>query len=159
MQKKKDSQKIVDIKNKKVFHDFFVGDAFEAGIVLKGTEVKSIRDGKVQLSDSFVRINRTGEAFLFNANISEYDFGNLENHEPTRTRKLLLNKSELRKLRIAIEKDGGTVLPIKMYFSHGIVKVEIAVCRAKKLFDKREDMKNSTELREAQRAVSDLKRR
>jgi SsrA-binding protein len=147
-----------EIRNKKATHNYFIEERFEAGIVLCGTEVKSIRLGHAQISDAFVRMNRGLEAALFNANIAEYSFGNIENHRVTRARKLLLHKSELKKLKNAIEKDGLTVLPLRIFFSHGLAKIEIAICRGKKLFDKREVLKKRTELREAERAMARFKR-
>jgi len=105
-----------EIRNKKASHDYFIEDKFDAGIVLQGTEVKSIRQGHAQISDAFVRFNRSGEAVLFNANIEEYSFGNVQNHEIKRARKLLLHKNELRKLKAAIEMSGLTVLPLRMFF-------------------------------------------
>ncbi len=151
---KVDKSFVGDIKNKKAFHNFFVEERFEAGIVLTGTEVKAIRAGCAQITESFVKINKHSEVILFNTNISEYSFGNISNHETTRTRKLLLHRSEIKKLKDAIEKKGLTVLPLKIFLSHGLIKVEIAICRGKKFFDKREVLKSRTELREAQRMLS-----
>ncbi|MDR0679943.1 MAG: SsrA-binding protein SmpB [Puniceicoccales bacterium] len=147
-----------EIHNKKAVHNYLIGDKFEAGVVLCGTEVKAIRQGQAQISDAFVRFNRASDAILFNANIAEYSFGNTENHPVTRARKLLLHKNELKKLKAAIEIDGLAVLPLRMFFSHGLVKVEIAICRGKKLFDKRETLKKRTALREAERALARFKR-
>ncbi|MDR3274055.1 MAG: SsrA-binding protein SmpB [Puniceicoccales bacterium] len=147
-----------EIRNKRASHDYFIEDKFKAGVVLRGTEVKSIRQGRAQISDAFVRFNPSGEAVLFNANIEEYSFGNVQNHEIKRARKLLLHKNELKKLRAAIEMDGLTVLPLRMFFSHGLVKVEVAICRGKKLFDKREALKKRTELREAERDLARFRR-
>ncbi|MDR2436271.1 MAG: SsrA-binding protein SmpB [Puniceicoccales bacterium] len=147
-----------EIRNKKASHEYLIGEKFEAGIVLCGTEVKAIRLGHAQISDAFVRMNRDSEAILFNANIAEYSFGNVENHEATRARKLLLHKSELKKLKTAVEKAGLTVLPLRIFFSHGLAKVEIAICQGKKLFDKREALKKRTELREAERAMARFRR-
>lgn len=148
---------IKEIRNKKVAHNFFIEDKFEAGVVLCGTEVKAVRVGHAQLSEAFIKINKNSEVVLFNANISEYSFGNIANHETTRTRKLLLHKNEIKKLKNAIEKDGLTVLPLRMFLSHGLIKVEIAICRGKKLFDKRETLKKRTELREAERMLAKFK--
>ncbi len=145
---------VCDIKNKKATHNYFIEERFVAGVVLSGTEVKAIRAGHAQITEAFVKINRNGEVILFNANIAEYSFGNIANHETTRTRKLLLHKSEVKKLRSAIEKDGLTVLPLRIFLSHGLIKVEIAICRGKKLFDKREALKERTELREAERVLT-----
>ncbi len=147
-----------DIKNKKAAHNFFIEERFEAGIVLSGTEVKAIRAGHAQITEAFIRIDRAGIPVLFNANIDEYRFGNIANHAPTRTRVLLLHKSEIRKLRAAIEKDGLTVLPLRLFLSHGLIKLELAICRGKKLFDKRATLKERTEWREAERALSKIRR-
>jgi SsrA-binding protein len=152
------SDRTREIRNKKASHEYFIEDKFEAGIVLHGTEVKAIRLGYAQISDAFVKFTGNGEAVLFNANIGEYSFGNVYNHETTRARKLLLHKSELRKLKAAVEMDGLTVLPLRLFCSHGLIKAEIAICRGKKLFDKRETMKKRTELREAQRALAKFRR-
>ncbi|MDR2720982.1 MAG: SsrA-binding protein SmpB [Puniceicoccales bacterium] len=146
-----------EIRNKKASHEYFIGERFEAGIVLCGTEVKAIRLGHAQISDAFVRMNRDFEAILFNANIAEYSFGNVGNHKATRARKLLLHKSELKKLKTAMERAGLTVLPLRIFFSHGLAKVEVAICQGKKLFDKRDALKKRTELRETERAMARFK--
>lgn len=144
----------INIKNKKAAHNFFIEEHFVAGIILTGTEVKAIRAGHAQITEAFIRIDRDGCPVLFNANIDEYRFGNFANHEVTRARKLLLHKSEVRKLKNAIEKDGLTVLPLRLFLLHGLIKVEIAICRGKKLFDKRASMKERTEWREAERELT-----
>lgn len=126
--------------NKKAFHDYFIEEKFEAGMVLKGTEVKSLRMGKANLNDSFA-IVKNGEAFLHNLHISPYDFGNRENHDPDRMRKLLLHKKEIGKLFGRIREQGYSVVPLRLYFKNGMVKVEIGLAKGKKLYDKREDMK------------------
>ncbi|MBO6102806.1 MAG: SsrA-binding protein SmpB [Opitutales bacterium] len=148
------SARVAEIRNRKASHNYFIGETFEAGIVLTGTEVKSVRMGRAQLQESFVRISAGLEAVLYNAHISEYDFGNFYNHVPTRERKLLLHKKEILKLKAASERDGLAIIPVKMYFSKGRVKVLIALCKGKKLFDKRESLKKSQALREANRAMS-----
>lgn len=140
------------ILNNKVFHDYFVEDKFEAGVILTGTEVKSIRAGHAQIADAFVKFER-GKAVLFNSYIDEYAFGNKQNHESRRTRVLLLHKRECERLRMAVEKEGLAVIPTRMYFKGALVKVEIALCKGKKLHDKRESIKEKTALREAERAV------
>jgi SsrA-binding protein len=147
-----------EIRNRRAFHDYFIEERFEAGIVLCGTEVKAIRLGQAQISEAFVKFTGGGEAILFNANIAEYDFGGGDNHKTARIRKLLLHGHELRKLRAAVEKDGLTVLPLRIFLSHGLVKVEIAICRGKKLFDRRETLKTRTELREAARELAKFRR-
>ncbi len=141
--------------NRKARHDYHIEETFEAGLVLTGTEVKSLRAGKVNLRDSFARIDR-GEAFLYNMHISPYDFGNRWNHDPTRTRKLLLNKAEIRRLIGKIQQQGLTLVPLKVYFNdRGIAKVELAVARGKKKWDKREDIAKREARREVERAVKE----
>jgi SsrA-binding protein len=134
--------------NKKAFHDYFVLQKAEAGVALTGTEVKSLRDGKANIKDSYV-IFKNGEAFLFNAHISPYSHGNLQNHDPERNRKLLLHRREIEKLREQVVEKGLTVVPLRLYFKGGKVKVEIAVVRGKKLYDKRETEKKRELDREA----------
>ena len=142
-----------EIKNKKAYYDYEILEKYEAGIELKGTEVKSLREGKANLRDSFVRIEN-GEAFLFNAYIAPYTHGNLFNHEPTRKRKLLLHKSEIKRLFGRTQEKGLTIVPLRMYFnSRGKVKVEIALVRGKKKFDKRETIKRRELEREARKAM------
>jgi SsrA-binding protein len=144
----------IEIKNKKAFHDYVVGDTFDAGIVLRGTEVKSVKLGNAQIKEAFVRVDRKGTLVLFNAQIDEYAFGNLENHEPKRQRFLLLHRREIRKIRSAIEREGFSAIPLKMYVFHGLVKVKFALCRGKKLYDKRHDLRQRTELRETERFLA-----
>lgn len=155
---KKERDLVGDIKNKKAAHNFFIEERFEAGIALSGTEVKAIRAGHAQISEAFVKIDKAGIPVLFNANVDEYRFGNIANHAPTRTRRLLLHKSEIRKLKNAVEKDGLTILPLRLFLSHGLIKIEIAICRGKKLFDKRATLKERTEWREAERALAKFRR-
>lgn len=126
--------------NKKAYHDFFIEEKFEAGVVLKGTEVKSLRMGKANLNDSFALV-KNGETYLHNLHISPYDFGNRENHDPDRMRKLLLHKKEIGKLFGKIREQGYSVVPLRLYFKNGMVKVELGLAKGKKLYDKREDMK------------------
>jgi SsrA-binding protein len=126
--------------NKKAFHNYFIEEKFEAGMVLKGTEVKSLRQGKANLNDSFAQV-RNGEAFLNNLHISPYDFGNRENHEPDRVRKLLLHRKEIDKLHGKVREQGYSLVPLRLYFKNGMVKVEMGLAKGKKLFDKREDLK------------------
>ena len=126
--------------NKKAFHNYFIEEKFEAGMVLKGTEVKSLRLGKANLNDSFALV-RNGEAFLNNLHISPYDFGNRENHDPDRYRKLLFHKSEISKLFIKTKERGYSLIPLKLYFKEGKVKVELGLAKGKKLYDKRDDLK------------------
>jgi SsrA-binding protein len=148
MATKPDSGEKLIASNKKAFHDYFVLQKAEAGVALTGTEVKSLRDGKANIKDSYV-LFKDGEAFLFNAHISPYSHGNLQNHEPERNRKLLLHRREIDKLREQVVEKGLTVVPLRLYFKGGKIKVEIAVVRGKKLYDKRETEKKRELDREA----------
>ena len=148
MATKPDAGEKLIASNKKAFHDYFILQKAEAGLALTGTEVKSLRDGKANIKDSYV-IFKNGEAFLFNAHISPYSHGNLQNHEPERNRKLLLHRREIEKLREQVVEKGLTVVPLRLYFKGGKVKVEIAVVRGKKLYDKRETEKKRELDREA----------
>ena len=138
--------------NKKALHDYFIVQKFEAGIALTGTEVKSLRDGKANLKDSYVTL-RDGEAFLFGTHISPYTHGNIENHDPERTRKLLLHKREIEKLKKETTEKGLTVVPLRLYFKGAKVKAEIAVVRGKKQYDKRETEKKREADRETAAAM------
>lgn len=138
--------------NKKASHNYFLEERFEAGLVLTGTEVKSLRNGHANLNDSHA-IVKTNEAFLLNCHISPYEAGNRFNHEPTRTRKLLLHKSEISKLFLKTESKGYSLIPTKLYFSKGKAKVELALAKGKKKFDKRETLKRRELDREAARAI------
>ena len=146
-----DGEKLI-ASNKKAFHDYFVLQKLEAGIELTGTEVKSLRDGKANLKDSYVVV-RDGQAFLLGAHISPYSHGNLQNHDPERTRRLLLHKREIEKLRVQIVEKGLTIVPLRLYFKGGRVKTEIAVVRGKKQYDKRETEKRREADREAAAAM------
>ena len=143
--------------NKKAFHDYFIDETFEAGIVLTGTEVKSLRAGKVNLKESFCRI-KDGEVFINNMNISEYSFGNRENHEPTRMRKLLLHHAEIDKLIRLTEQKGLALVPTKIYFKNNYVKLELGVGRGKKLHDKRQTIKQKEADREMSKAMKNAYR-
>ena len=138
--------------NKKAYHDYFVLQKLEAGIELTGTEVKSLRDGKANLKDSYVVV-KGDEAFLLATHISPYTHGNLQNHEPERTRKLLLHKREIEKLHVQLVEKGLTIVPLRLYFKGNRVKVEIAVVRGKKQYDKRETEKRREADREAAAAM------
>jgi SsrA-binding protein len=134
--------------NRAAFHNYHISDKYEAGIALTGTEVKSAMDGRIQLKDAYVGV-REGEAWLFNAHISPYSHGNRLNHEPTRTRKLLLHKREIERLDEASVKQGMTLVPTQVYLKNGRIKVEVGVARGKKLYDKRETELKRTMDREA----------
>ncbi|WP_215492452.1 SsrA-binding protein SmpB [Fenollaria sporofastidiosus] len=126
--------------NKKARHDYFIEKTYEAGLVLKGTEVKSIRQGRVNLKESYV-IVKNGEIFVFGMHVSPYKEGNIFNEDPLRTRKLLLNRKEIRKISQDIKLEGSTVVPLRLYFKHGRAKLEIALAKGKKLYDKRESQR------------------
>ena len=138
--------------NKKAFHNYFIEEKFEAGMVLKGTEVKSLRQGKANLNDSFALV-KNGEAFLNNLHISPYDFGNRENHDPERIRKLLLHRKEISRLHGKVREQGYSLVPLRLYFKNGLVKVEMGLAKGKKLYDKREDMKKQDQKREIAQAL------
>lgn len=138
MARKEDSSGIKIIaKNRKAWHEFEILDTWEAGLVLLGTEVKALRNGRVSLGDSYGEI-RKGEAWLQKMHIGPYEMGNRENHEPFRPRKLLLNKRELRKLRPKLEVQGLTLIPLKIYWKKGMVKIEMGLGKGKKVHDKRD---------------------
>lgn len=143
------SNKIV-ANNKKAYHEYFVEEKYEAGLVLVGTEVKSIRQGKVNLKDSYVGI-KSGEAFVYNLHISPYEKGNIYNVDPLRPRKLLLNKRELRKLIGLTTLKGYSLIPLNLYLKNGLVKMELSVAKGKKNYDKRQDLAKKDAERRIQR--------
>ncbi|NPV27231.1 MAG: SsrA-binding protein SmpB [Firmicutes bacterium] len=153
---KKDGVKVV-AENRRARHDYFIEETYEAGLVLTGTEVKSLRAGKANLKDSYAKVE-DGEAFLYNLHISPYEQGNRFNHDPLRTRKLLLNKSEINRLFGKTQQQGLTLVPLKLYFKRGRAKLELALARGKKLHDKREDIAERDARREIQRAIRDRER-
>ena len=138
--------------NRQARHNYFIDETYEAGLVLVGSEVKSLRDGKANLSDSYAQI-RKGEAFLINSHISPYAGANQFNHEPTRTRKLLLHAREIARLTGKTKERGLTLIPLRLYFKHGRAKVEIALARGKKLYDKRETLRRKVAQREVERSL------
>ncbi len=139
--------------NKKAFHDFNIIEKYTAGIVLFGTEIKSVRKGGVNLKDSFAKIE-DGEVWLYSCHISPYEQGNRYNKEPERKRKLLLNKKEILKMTGKIKKDGYTIIPLSMFIGDGgFAKLEIALAKGKKLYDKRDDIAKKTQTRDMQRAM------
>ncbi|MEN9508359.1 MAG: SsrA-binding protein [Gemmatimonadota bacterium] len=141
-------------RNKRARHDYEILDTWEAGIVLTGTEVKALREGRANLTDAFGIINE-GEVFLLNLHIGAYGQGNMFNHEPTRTRKLLLHKREIRRLIGSVERQGLTLVPLDLYFRRGRVKTKLALVRGKQQHDKREDLKR----RDAEREIARVLRR
>jgi SsrA-binding protein len=138
-------------QNKKAYHDFFIEETYEAGIVLQGTEIKSIRAGKVNLKDAFAKV-QNGEVFLHNMHISPYEQGNRFNHDPLRTRKLLLHRREINKLIGLTKEQGYSLVPLKLYIKNGFAKILLGLGKGKKKYDKREDMKKREAQREIERA-------
>ena len=139
-------------QNRKAYHDYHIEETFEAGIALSGTEVKSLREGKANIKDSYVII-KDHEVFLLNCHISHYSHGNIMNHDPMRTRKLLLHRKEINRLWGKTAMRGFTLIPLKIYFKGPVAKVEIALARGKKLFEKRETIKEKDARREIARAI------
>lgn len=139
-------------QNRKAYHDYHIEDTVEAGIALLGTEVKSLREGKANLKDSYV-LTKEGEAFLLNCHISPYSHGNILNHDPLRTRKLLMHREEIDKLGGKAATKGYTLIPLKIYFKDSFAKVEIGVAKGKRLFEKRETIKEREARREIARAI------
>ena len=138
--------------NRQARHNYFIDEVYEAGLVLVGSEVKSLRDGKANLVDSYARIQK-GEAFLVNVHISPYPGANQFNHEPTRMRKLLLHEREIERLTGKTKERGLTLIPLKLYFKNGRAKVELGLARGKKLYDKRETLKRKMAQREVERSL------
>lgn len=138
-------------QNKKAYHDFFIEDTFQAGISLAGTEVKSLRSGRCNLKDSYVLLSER-EAFIVNMHISPYEQGNIFNKDPLRKRKLLLHKREIIRLAAAVSREGYTIVPTKIYFAGSLVKIDIAMAKGKKLYDKRDDMAKKDQTREMEKS-------
>ena len=148
MAKEKGSRLIAN--NKKAYHDYFIEETYEAGIALHGTEVKSLRMGKCSIKESFVRIENE-EVYIYGMHISPYEKGKIFNRDPLRVKKLLLHKSEIRKMKGKIAEKGYTLVPLKVYFNRSLVKVEIGLAKGKKLYDKRQDIAKKDQRREAER--------
>ena len=136
--------------NKKAYHDYFIDEKFEAGIALHGTEVKSLRMGKCSIKESFVTIHK-GEVLINHMHISPYEKGNIFNKDPLRVKKLLMHKYEINKLLGKVKEKGCTLMPLKVYFKGSLVKVEVGLCRGKKLYDKRQDIAKKDQRREAEK--------
>lgn len=137
-------------QNKKAYHDYFIEEVFQAGISLAGTEVKSLRQGKCSLKESFIRIEND-EAFIYGMHISSYEQGNIFNKDPLRTRRLLLHKSQIRKIAGAITATGYTIVPLKVYFYKSLVKLDIGIAKGKKLYDKRQTIAKNDQRRQAEK--------
>lgn len=144
-------------ENRKARHDFFIHETFEAGLALQGTEVKSLRAGKVNLKDSYAVI-KNGEVFVEHMHISPYEQGNIFNHDPLRTRKLLMHKAEIIKLFSKTREKGFTLVPLKVYFKHGRAKLELALASGKHNYDKRQDLQAKAAKRDVERALKDRQR-
>ncbi len=145
-------QELIIISNRKAFRDYHIVDRYEAGIELRGTEVKSLRQRKANLNDAYGRVE-SGEVFLHNFHINPYEFGNINNHQPLRIKKLLLHKREIRRLFGQTAERGFTLVPLRVYFKSGKVKVEMALAKGKMLYDKRQDMKKRDAEMEIRKAV------
>ena len=143
--------------NRKALRDYFVEERLEAGIQLRGTEVKSVKEGHISLVGSFASVENN-KCILTNLNITPYEYGNRFNHDPIRPRQLLLHKREIRKLRMLVEQKGYTLIPLSIYLKKGLVKVEIGTCKGKRQVDKRETVKRKTAEREAERAIAHSQR-
>lgn len=143
-------------QNRKAFHDYFIEDTLEAGIALSGTEVKSLREGKANLKDSYVLV-KGGEVFLLNCHISPYSHGNIMNHDPVRTRKLLLHRKEIDRMSGKAVAKGYTLIPLKIYFKASFAKVEIGLAKGKRLFEKRDTIKEREAKREIEKAMKNRK--
>jgi SsrA-binding protein len=155
---KKDPKRYTEVRNAKALRDYTVDERFEAGIQLRGTEVKSIRAGKSQINDAFARVEK-GEVWLYNAHIEQYAFGNIHNHDAKRIRKLLLHRRHIMKIKAALDAGGGRALvPLRMYFKEALVKVEVALCTGKKQHDRREDLKKKAHDREVDQALKARRR-
>lgn len=145
-------------ENRKARHDFTIHETYEAGIALTGTEVKSLRAGRANMKDSYAQVTRNAEVFVYNLHISPYDHGNIFNHDPLRSRRLLLHREEIRKLIGKVKEKGYALVPLKMYFTHGLVKMEIALATGKKMYDKRQDIAKKDAKREMERALKERNR-
>lgn len=149
MAQKKETQKLI-ANNKKAFHDYFIDETYEAGVVLHGTEVKSMRMGKCSIKESFIRIEN-GELFVYGMHVSPYEKGNIFNKDPLRVKKLLMHRQEINRLAGKTAEKGYTLVPLQVYFKQGKVKVEIGLARGKKLYDKREAIAKKDQRRETER--------
>ena len=145
------TEKKLIANNKKAYHDYFILEKYEAGLVLHGTEVKSLRMGKCSIKEAFIRVE-DGEMYIYGMHISPYEKGNIFNKDPLRVRKLLLHKLEIRRLMSKIKEKGYTLVPLQVYFKGSLVKVEIGLARGKKLYDKRDDLAKKDGKREIDRA-------
>lgn len=153
MSNEKASEKLV-ATNRKASHEYFIEETYEAGIALTGTEIQSVRQGRVSLGDAYAQVTN-GEVILVNSHIAEYDYGNRLNHNPRRPRKLLLHKSEIRRLDSRVRERGYTIVPLRMYLRSGLAKLEIGLARGKKTWDKRDDIAKRDVQREIERTTKE----
>jgi SsrA-binding protein len=147
------------VENRKARHDYFIHDTYEAGIALTGTEVKSLRAGKANLRDSYAQVDKSAQVYLYNLHISPYEEGNRFNHDPLRTRKLLLHRAEINKLIGKVREKGYTLVPLRLYMRRGKVKVAVGLATGKKLYDKRSDQAEKDARREIERAAAAVSRK
>ena len=145
-------------ENRKARHDYSIHETFEAGIELVGTEVKALRAGKANLKDAYAQVTKTAEVYVYNLHISPYEQGNQFNHEPLRPRRLLLHRAEIRRLIGKVKEKGYALIPLKLYFTHGLVKIELALATGKKLYDKRQTMAEKDAKREMDRTLKERNR-
>ena len=145
-------------ENRKARHDYAIHETFEAGIELVGTEVKALRAGKANLKDAYAQVTKTAEVYVYNLHISPYEQGNQFNHEPLRPRRLLLHRAEIRRLIGKVKEKGYALIPLKLYFAHGLVKMELALATGKKLYDKRQTMAEKDAKREMDRTLKERNR-
>ena len=145
-------------ENRKARHDYSIHETFEAGIELVGTDVKALRAGKANLKDAYAQITKTAEVYVYNLHISPYEQGNQFNHEPLRPRRLLLHRAEIRRLIGKVKEKGYALIPLKLYFTHGLVKMELALATGKKLYDKRQSMAEKDAKREMDRTLKERNR-
>ena len=146
----KESIKLI-ANNKKAYHDFFILDTFEAGLALHGTEVKSLRMGKCSIKEAFIRIEKSGEVYIYGMHVSPYEKGNIFNKDPMRVKKLLLHKAEINKMLGKVKEKGISIVPLKVYLKGSLMKIEIGLAKGKKLYDKRDDIAKKDQKREAER--------
>ena len=158
MAKKEKKLSNVIAVNRKANFEYFIEDRYEAGLSLQGWEVKALRAGKANMKDSYAQVTRNAEVFVYNLHISPYDHGNIFNHEPLRNRRLLLHRQEINKLIGKVKEKGMALVPLKLYFKHGLVKMELALATGKKLYDKRQDMAKKDAKREMDRALKERNR-
>lgn len=155
---KKVKKETPTLVNRKAYHEFEIIDTIQAGVILTGTEVKSLRLGRGQLGEGFVRIDKKGEAFLFGVTIPLYEFGNRYNHDPNRIRKLLLNKKEILRWKSQVDREKLTIIPLRLYFTRSFVKLQIGLAKRKQLHDKRKELRDDAVNREIQREIKNVNR-